>query len=489
MHDTGLDMQGLLCGLARRLRRAGRGIGPDGRGLISITLACPELAARYPARLSGEFLYWARPGEGRMRLGMGRCHAMEARGVARLARLEQGFHDLCRVWQHLDPDATGLCAQAYMGFAFDPADPMAGVWAGLPNATLRVPALMLEQRGPLCALTFSAPWTGAVEPLLKRWMALASQLIQALMQRTAAVGVGHSLRRLQSVPSRSVWSERVARTVRAIDQGRLEKAVLMRRVRLSGTPTPGVGGILDWLAQEYPGCLQFAVGCGAAGTLIGVSPERLVRRQGRNVVCDAVAGTLPRAQGAVRLAGDGKLRHEQGLVVEAISQVLDGLCEQVWTPSAPGLLSLSNVRHLWSPIRGCLRPGVGLFELAARLHPTPAVGGMPRGAVGPWLRRLGEESRGWYTGALGWVGPDGDGELSVILRCALLRRRTADLYVGAGIVSGSDPQAEFLETEWKLLTMQEALSRSEGVAGHAVEPLPCVVRERAVSPPNPSVLP
>jgi menaquinone-specific isochorismate synthase len=276
-------------------------------------------------------------------------------------------------------------------------------------------------------------------------------------------------------------------TVRAIEQGRLEKAVLMRRVRFSAAPAPGVGRILGWLAGEYPECLQFAVNCGA-GSLIGVSPERLVRRQGRNVVCDAVAGTLARAQGPVHLAGDQKLRHEQGLVVSAISEVLGGLCGEVWTPAGPGLLSLANVRHLWSPIQGCLRPGVSLFELASRLHPTPAVGGVPREAVGPWLRRLGEESRGWYTGALGWVGPDGDGELSVILRCALLQGRMADLYVGAGIVSGSDPDAEFVETEWKLLTMQEALAQSKTAVRRAAHSPPWVAQDWAMAPPNPSAL-
>lgn len=489
MRDSGLETQGLLCDLARRLRRASRGIGADTRGLISITLACPELAARYPARLSGEFLYWARPSEGRLRLGLGRCLGLEARGPARLARLERGFHELRRAWQHLDPDATGLAVQAYMGFAFDPQDPMTGVWAGLPNATLRVPILMLEQQGPLCALTFSMSWRGSVEPALRPWMGLASRLIKALVLHRVTVAAGHPLRQLQSVPNRGEWSGRVGKTARAIAQGHLEKAVLMRRVRLSGVPACGVGEVLGGLAQGYPECLQFAVSCGAGGTLIGVSPERLVCRQGRKVVCDAVAGTLPRAHGPAHLVDDGKLRHEQGLVVSAISEVLGGLCERVWAPPSPGLLSLSNVRHLWSPIRGRLRPGVGLFELASHLHPTPAVGGMPRGAVGPWLRRLGEEPRGWYTGALGWVAPDGNGELSVVLRCALVRGRMADLYVGAGIVSGSDPDAEFMETEWKLLTMKAALSRSEGVAQRTVGPLPCLARDRATTPPNPYTLP
>jgi isochorismate synthase len=491
MHDSGLDIEGLLCRLERRLLRATRDLDLATGGVISITLASPELAARAFAHLSGEFLYWARPAEGQLRVAMGCCHAMDARGPERLSRLEQGFDGLCGAWRHLDPDGTGLSAQAYMGFAFDPADPMTGVWAGLPNATLRIPALMLEQRGALCGLTFSAVSAGRehTQRQLRGWLALASRLFHALAlaQRPMPVGLGHPLTRLQSVPSRGEWSDNVGMTLRAIKQGRLDKAVLMRRVRFSGVPASGVGPILGWLAGEYPECLQFAVNCGT-GTLLGGSPERLVRRQGQSVVCDAVAGTLPRAQGPVHPAGNQKLRHEQGLVVRMISEVLGGLCDDVWTPAGPGLLSLSHVRHLWSPVKGRLRAGVSLFELASRLHPTPAVGGAPREAVGPWLRRLGEESRGWYTGALGWVAPDGDGELSVILRCAVLQGRMADLYVGAGIVSGSDPDAEFVETEWKLLTMHEALAQSRAAVRRAAHSLPLAAQDWAMAPPKPSAL-
>jgi isochorismate synthase EntC len=76
----------------------------------------------------------------------------------------------------------------------------------------------------------------------------------------------------------------------------------------------------------------------------------------------------------------------------------------------------------------------------------------------PFIPGFEPHSRGLYTGAVGWVGADGlTGKLFVALRCARLEGTTARAFAGAGIVAGSDPQAESTETEMKLRTILEAL--------------------------------
>jgi menaquinone-specific isochorismate synthase len=70
---------------------------------------------------------------------------------------------------------------------------------------------------------------------------------------------------------------------------------------------------------------------------------------------------------------------------------------------------------------------------------------------------LGETRSGWYTGVTGWINRSGDGELAVVLRCALLNGCLAELSAGGGIVAESRPDAEFAETELKLQTMLAAL--------------------------------
>ena len=106
--------------------------------------------------------------------------------------------------------------------------------------------------------------------------------------------------------------------------------------------------------------------------------------------------------------------------------------------------------------RGAARPGPPAPGRPAAPHPRD-----PRAARGtppaPGCVRPNPPGRGWYTGAAGWLGPDLDGELWVLLRCAQIRGRSALLQAGAGIVAGSDPQAEWRETEAKLAAMLTAL--------------------------------
>ena len=78
------------------------------------------------------------------------------------------------------------------------------------------------------------------------------------------------------------------------------------------------------------------------------------------------------------------------------------------------------------------------------------VGGAPRETALRWLREHEQLERGWYAGAGGYVDADGGGELAVSLRSALLRDGDADVFAGAGIVAGSDPEAELRETRLKL---------------------------------------
>jgi isochorismate synthase EntC len=85
-------------------------------------------------------------------------------------------------------------------------------------------------------------------------------------------------------------------------------------------------------------------------------------------------------------------------------------------------------------------------------HQRPAA---PRASA--WLSLSDPFERGWYTGAAGTLEPDLSGDLWVLLRCADIHERTADLYAGAGIVAGSDPTQEWWETEHKLAAMLSAL--------------------------------
>jgi menaquinone-specific isochorismate synthase len=123
----------------------------------------------------------------------------------------------------------------------------------------------------------------------------------------------------------------------------------------------------------------------------------------------------------------------------------------------PQLRRLANVQHLHTPVRAALPGNVRLLDALAALHPTPAVGGSPRGAALARIRELEGFPRGLYAGALGWLNARDGGEFFVGIRSALIDGATACVYAGAGIVAGSAPEKEFAETELKFKAMLDAL--------------------------------
>ena len=93
----------------------------------------------------------------------------------------------------------------------------------------------------------------------------------------------------------------------------------------------------------------------------------------------------------------------------------------------------------------------------ARLHPTPAVGGVPTESALAFLRKHEGVDRGWYAGPVGWLDADGNGEFMVALRSGVIHRQNAVLFAGCGLVAGSDPVKEYQETQIKFSTMLDGL--------------------------------
>ena len=145
---------------------------------------------------------------------------------------------------------------------------------------------------------------------------------------------------------------------------------------------------------------------------------------------------------------------------KAIADALGRVCHDLEVGMVPDVAVFGPVAHLATPIRGQLiDPAPSALELARLLHPTPAVGGTPRAAALAAIRALEGFDRGRYAGPVGWVDARGNGEWAIALRCAELDGSRARLVAGAGIVDGSDPDAEWAETQAKLEPMLRALVR------------------------------
>lgn len=257
---------------------------------------------------------------------------------------------------------------------------------------------------------------------------------------------------VSSVQSRARWCTNVLAALHAIECGDLEKVVLAREVVVEADNPFPRREVLHRLVESQPGCFVHA-----AGALVGASPELLVARDGQTVVSRPLAGTTPRAVGDGALASSRKDRHEHAVVADAVVDTLAACCGDVHV-SAPELVRFADVAHLATTVRGRLRDRApSALDLALRLSPTPAVAGTPRDGALAFIDAVEGFDRGCYAGPVGWVGADGDGEWAVALRGATLDRRRARLVAGAGIVAGSDPDAEWAETEAKLAPMLRVL--------------------------------
>jgi menaquinone-specific isochorismate synthase len=269
---------------------------------------------------------------------------------------------------------------------------------------------------------------------------------------------------VHEVGGRRAYEAAVGRAVARISGGEFEKIVVARAKDVSAAAPFHPLTMLNGLRQRFPDCSVFSVANGRGQSFIGASPERLLRVEGRVALTEALAGSAGRGATASEDAalGNGLLRSEKDLrehriVLDSILRDLGPLGLELVHPARPLLRRLSNVQHLHTPVKARLPEGVRVLDMVGRLHPTPAVGGAPRGAAVPAIGELEGFPRGLYGGALGWIDSRGGGEFLVGLRSALVDGSRARMYAGAGIVAGSSPGAEFYETELKFSAMQDAL--------------------------------
>lgn len=253
-----------------------------------------------------------------------------------------------------------------------------------------------------------------------------------------------------------LWDKAVTAALARVEEGTIEKVVLARNIEITADQAFSVTDILNRLRRDQPECFVYAV-----DGFLGASPELLVRRFGATVTSSPMAGTVAGTDAAAieRLRASAKDGREHNLVVDAILAGLAPYCQNLDARATPEVAVFATISHLVTPIRGQLNdPPRDVLTLARALHPTPAVGGTPTDTAIALIAQLEETARGLYAGPVGWVDAKGDGEFALALRGALVDGARATMHAGAGIVSGSDPETEWQETEAKFAPMIAALT-------------------------------
>ncbi|MGY4515619.1 aminodeoxychorismate synthase component I [Lysobacter sp. HA18] len=204
---------------------------------------------------------------------------------------------------------------------------------------------------------------------------------------------------------------------------------------------------------------------GDGWSVVSASPERLVSVQGDLVETRPIAGTRPRIAGdddasrVQELVGHPKERAEHVMLIDLERNDLGRVC-RAGTVEVDELMtveSYAHVHHIVSNVRGRLRDGVTPGEVIRAVFPGGTITGCPKVRCMQIIAELEGVGRSAYTGAMGWLAPNGDMDLNILIRSAEVEGREVRFRTGAGIVADSDPQRELDETRAKARGMLRAL--------------------------------
>lgn len=192
------------------------------------------------------------------------------------------------------------------------------------------------------------------------------------------------------------------------------------------------------------------------GTWMGSTPEILLSGEQHNWHTVALAGTQPLRDGKVEEQWNPKNRQEQRLVAQYIHNQLRALGIE-GDEQGPYPVRAGEVCHLKSDFFFSLPDPSQISELLERLHPTPAVCGLPKAWALRFIQAEEGYDRTYYSGFIGWLDPQGHSDLYVNLRCMQIKPTHFELYAGGGLLEASQLAEEWQETEIKLDTMRRLL--------------------------------
>jgi menaquinone-specific isochorismate synthase len=331
------------------------------------------------------------------------------------------------------------------GFAFGDEVRCRSKWREFPALLMFFPRMLWVLRDGICR--FTRTWRDGCRE--------DAEMVRCI--EPVPVSRTLRLRRITAPNDREMWRKRVECARTRIEAGLLGKVVMARSVECIASERIDPAILVARARGGRRSCFNFWIR-NARTSFIGSTPELLVRIRAGEVFSGALAGSAPRSVDPGRdramreeLHASVKNLAEHRFVVETIRSTLSGVAD-LTANSTPELVSLPEAHHLLTRVAGRMRVERTALEVAGMLHPTPAVCGVPAAAAREIIQSD-EAERGWYSGGVGWMDAQGQGEFAVALRSLLIEGQSATAWAGAGIVDGSEPDAEFHETEFKLAAM------------------------------------
>lgn len=379
---------------------------------------------------------------------------------------DKRFDDIERQWKlltkHIVTNDQALQPILFGGFTFDPENGVSGEWKGTPEAYFVVSTYQLVMRNDHVYISTNYIAEQENPKLLDQLLKKRDELMHTAQVKALKVYPKPKVKS-SFEPYKEEYLESIQKVTSLIRKSEAEKVVIARSLALQFEEAVSSPNVLSQIILEQPESYLF--GLEQQGKLFfGASPERLVKVKNSYAYSSCVAGSVKRGNTAEedeklgqQLLNDAKNRSEHQYVVDMIGHTFKENCSNYDIPSEPKLLKIRDIQHLYTPVEGQLKNDATILQLVKTLHPTPALGGVPRMRAMEVIRTYEPMNRGLYAAPIGWLDAKGNGEFAVAIRSALLHRDKAFLYAGGGIVADSEPQSEYEETLVKFRPMIRAL--------------------------------
>jgi anthranilate synthase component 1 len=277
-------------------------------------------------------------------------------------------------------------------------------------------------------------------------------------QRAASNGV-----EMTSNHTREAFEDRVRAAKEYIAAGDIYQVVLSQRFEAEIGADPFT--VYRALRHVNPSPYMYFIRMGGV-SVVGSSPEMLVRVEGSRVETHPIAGTRPRGRNdeedmrlAEELKRNEKERAEHVMLVDLGRNDVGRVCQygSVRVPQFMGLERFSHVMHLTSIVEGKLADDRDRLDALVSCFPAGTVSGAPKVRAMQIIKELEPSGRGLYAGAVGYLDFAGNLDFCIAIRTVIMFKGRAYLQAGAGIVIDSNPTAEYEETRDKAKALVRAL--------------------------------
>lgn len=325
-------------------------------------------------------------------------------------------------------------------------------WKAFGAYYFLLPRFEIVKRQEKCFFACNIVTQDVTETLIKDYL---DDLAEVSFFLSAPVASLPKIKFFSVSPNEEEWQKLFREHIQPSGKMAYQKIVLAQKTSIKFASKVNPLAVFKKLTQQASGSFHYYFQPQDDCAFFGASPERLFKRQGLDIESEALAGTKPRGKTTNEdahfekiLRDSPKDAREHEIVVEAIKGAFKKLSVSFQADTEPSVVKVSSAHHLITYFRGILKEAIDDARILTMLHPTPAVGGIPRIQALSAIAKLEPFERGWYAGPIGYIGSDSV-DFAVALRCALIWDSYVNLYAGAGIVEGSTALEEWQEIEQK----------------------------------------